>query len=73
MTIKRKSDRFTFSRRCAARCAENYGANGSTEIVKSELAIFDGPSYQVTHNKGQWLELAPQNKYQGTTGWNIIF
>src|SRR3981189_224653 len=53
--------------------AVDYGAYDSTKSVKSELAIFNGPSYQVTHNKEQWLELAPSNQYQGTTGCNIIF
>ena len=45
--------------------ADDYGAFGSTESVKSELAVFDGPSYQVTHLKGAWLELSPSNQYRG--------
>src|SRR5271156_5411957 len=50
-----------------------YGTSGTSESVKSELAVFDGASYQVTHIKGNWLELFPQNQYQGTSGCNIIF
>src|SRR3977135_3156938 len=53
--------------------AEDYGQYGSTESVKSELAIFDGPSYQVTHKDGRWQEFQPQNLYEGTSGCNIIF
>src|SRR5579863_3954112 len=52
---------------------EDYGSFGSSETVKSELAIFDGPSYQVTHLKAQWLECSPHNQYQGSSGCNIIF
>ena len=53
--------------------AEDYGQYGSTESVKSELAIFDGPSYQVTHREGKWNEYHPINLYEGTSGCNIIF
>src|ERR1700721_575337 len=53
--------------------AEDFGAFGSTVTVKSELSIFDGPSYQVTHVKGQYLELLPTNQYQGSDGVNILF
>src|SRR5271167_2518709 len=52
---------------------EDYGSFGSSETVKSELAIFDGPSYQTTHLKGNWLEVVPYNQYQGSSGCNIIF
>src|SRR5580700_5898999 len=53
--------------------AEDYGAFGSSVTVKSELSIFDGPSYQVTHQKAQWMEIAPNNQYQGADGVNILF
>ena len=44
------------------------------ESVKSELSIFDGNSMQVTHVKGQYIEIRPeQNTYQGTEGSNIDF
>ena len=52
---------------------EDYGTFGSSESVKSELAIFDGPSYQVSHIKGQWLQLFPANNYRGHEGTNIEF
>src|SRR5271167_1647817 len=52
---------------------EDYGSFGSSETVKSELAVFNGPSYQVTHLKGQWQEFRPVNQYQGSSGSNIIF
>ena len=53
--------------------SEDFGAYGSAESVKSEIAIFDGTSCQVTHTKAKWLKLAPQNQYQGTSGCNVIF
>ena len=53
--------------------SSDYGAFGSSETVKSELAIFDGLSYQVTHTKAQWLDVYPENQYQGTSGSNIKF
>src|SRR5271156_1655410 len=52
---------------------EDYGSFGSSDTVKSELAIFNGPSYQTTHLKGNWLEIVPFNQYQGSSGCNIIF
>ena len=51
----------------------DFGAWGSSESVKSELAMFNGPSYQVTHLRGQWLQLLPENQYQGSAGTNIQF
>ena len=53
--------------------SSDYGAYGSSETVKSELAIFDAPSYQVTHVKSQWLDIYPSNQYQGDKGTAIIF
>src|SRR5271156_10816 len=50
-----------------------YGSVGNAESVKSELAVFDGNSYQVTHIKCQWVALHPQNQYQGVNGCNINF
>src|SRR5271156_1770787 len=50
-----------------------YGSVGNAESVKSELSVFDGNTYQVTHIKGQWVALYPQNQYQGTNGCNINF
>ena len=35
--------------------------------------MFDGHSYQVTHLKGQHLEIWPENKYEGYDGRNIQF
>ena len=35
--------------------------------------MFNGPSYEVTHQNGQWLTLLPENQYQGMSGNNIIF
>src|SRR5271167_3967103 len=52
---------------------EDYGSFGSSETVKSELAIFDGPAFQMTHLKSKWLEVVPFNQYQGHSGANIIF
>src|SRR5205809_7795503 len=51
----------------------DFGAFGSSESVKSELSMFDGHSYQVTHLKAQWLPILPQNQYTGTNGTDIIF
>ena len=51
----------------------DFGAFGSSESVKSELSMFDGHSYQVTHLKGQWLEILPINQYEGNSGCNILF
>src|SRR5438477_8617014 len=51
----------------------DFGAFGSSESVKSELSMFDGHSYQVTHLKAQWLPILPQNQYTGTDGTDIIF
>src|SRR5438477_11614041 len=51
----------------------DFGAFGSSESVKSELSMFDGHSYQVTHLKAQWLPILPQNQYTGTEGTDIIF
>jgi hypothetical protein len=53
--------------------ATDYGAYGSNETVKSELSIFDGPSYQVTHVKANYLEIAPSNQYQGTGEVDVLF
>src|SRR5271156_620952 len=50
-----------------------YGSVGNAESVRSELAVFDGNSYQVTHIKGQWMALYPQNQYQGVNGCSINF
>src|SRR2546425_12877024 len=51
----------------------DFGAFGSSESVKSELSMFDGHSYQVTHLKAQWLPILPQNQYTGNNGTDIIF
>src|SRR5437773_3657421 len=51
----------------------DFGAFGSSESVKSELSMFDGHSYQVTHLKAQWLPILPKNQYTGTNGTDIIF
>ena len=51
----------------------DYGAFGSSETVKSELSIFDGPSYQMTQIKSQLIEIAPYNQYQGTSKCDIKF
>src|SRR5437773_8616377 len=51
----------------------DFGAFGSSESVKSELSMFDGHSYQVTHLKAQWLPILPQNQYTGTNGTDVIF
>ena len=51
----------------------DYGAFGSSETVKSELSIFDGPSYQVTQIRSNLLEIAPMNQYQGTSKCDIKF
>src|SRR5271156_3855661 len=50
-----------------------YGSVGNAESVKSELSVFDGNSYQVTHIKGHWMALYPQNQYQGVNGCSINF
>src|SRR5271156_6269382 len=50
-----------------------YRSVGNAESVKSELAVFDGNSYQVTHIKGQWMAQYPQNQYQGVNGCSINF
>src|SRR5437773_4104498 len=51
----------------------DFGAFGSSESVKSDLSMFDGHSYQVTHLKAQWLPILPQNQYTGNEGTDIIF
>src|SRR5271154_774175 len=53
--------------------SSDYGSFGSSETVKSELAIFETPSYQVSQLKAQWLDVYPNNQYQGSSGANIIF
>ena len=42
------------------------GERQTLQSIKSELFLFDGPSHQVTHLKGQWMQLLPENQYQGT-------
>src|ERR1700722_6289505 len=52
--------------------SDDFGTFGSVESVKSELSIFDDNSMQVTHLKGKYLEIRPeQNTYQGTEGTDI--
>src|SRR5271163_2592464 len=42
------------------------GERQTLQSIKAELSLFDGPSFQVTHLKGQWAELLPENQYKGT-------
>src|SRR5271154_3485500 len=53
--------------------SEDVGILGSVETVKSELSIFENQSIQVTHLKGQWLKINPNNLYKGCEGGNIEF
>ena len=47
---------------------------GSSETVKAELSIFDSLPYQVTHVKGDWIKVDPENNCYGTnTGTPLIF
>ena len=47
---------------------------GSSETVKAELSIFDSLPYQVTHVKGDWIKVDPENNCYGTNmGTPLIF
>src|SRR5277367_5423668 len=39
---------------------------GSSETVTAELSIFDSLPYQVTHVKGDWIKVDPENNCYGT-------
>ena len=39
---------------------------GTPETIKSEVSVFDQPSFQVTHLKGLWLKVSPTGTYIGT-------
>ena len=43
-----------------------------SQVIKSELAIFDEMPIQTTHLKGQWVAIEPSNNYAGTDGTSII-
>src|SRR5277367_1565563 len=48
------------------------GESQTPQSIKAELSIFDDHSFQVTHLKGQWAEILPENLYQGTNQTSIM-
>ena len=43
------------------------------QTIKSELSIFDEPTYQTTHLKAMWSKIKPEGNYQGTSGEKVQF
>src|SRR5277367_3796620 len=48
------------------------GESQTPQSIKAELSIFDDHSFQVTHLKGQWAEILPENLYEGTNQTSIM-
>src|SRR5277367_84029 len=48
------------------------GESQTPQSIKAELSIFDDHSFQVTHLKGRWAEILPENLYEGTNQTSIM-